>query len=88
MAYRLSCNTGSILVVERGPRYSPLQDFNDDELAPDGVGACGIGGDLEFVHAELAEYQWSELQGGALDNAELQCGVDVGECGEQHDVVL
>ncbi len=32
MAYRLSCNTGSILVVERGPRYSPLQDFNDNEL--------------------------------------------------------
>lgn len=34
MAYRLACAepTAKILVVERGPRYSPLQDFNDDEM--------------------------------------------------------
>ncbi len=36
MAYRLACEVqdpSKILVVERGPRYSPLQDFNDDEMA-------------------------------------------------------
>ncbi len=32
MAYRLSHSTGSVLVIERGPRYSALQDFNDNEL--------------------------------------------------------
>lgn len=36
MAYRLACRSGvdpsRILIVERGPRYSPLQDFNDDEM--------------------------------------------------------
>lgn len=35
MAYRLACevdNPERILVVERGPRMSPLQDFNDDEM--------------------------------------------------------
>jgi hypothetical protein len=35
MAYRLAKeidNASRILVVERGPRYSPLQDFNDDEM--------------------------------------------------------
>ncbi|MGH2568922.1 MAG: GMC family oxidoreductase N-terminal domain-containing protein, partial [Bacteroidota bacterium] len=35
-AYRLACGKGvdpqRVLVVERGPRYSPLQDFNDDEM--------------------------------------------------------
>ncbi len=35
-AYRLACKTGvdpeRVLVVERGPRFSPLQDFNDDEM--------------------------------------------------------
>ncbi|MEA2166624.1 MAG: hypothetical protein QOK37_4751 [Thermoanaerobaculia bacterium] len=36
MAYRLATEVkdpSRILVVERGPRYSPLQDFNDDEMA-------------------------------------------------------
>ena len=32
MAYRLACNAKSVLVIERGPRYSALQDFNDNEL--------------------------------------------------------
>ena len=35
MAYRLASavpNPAGILVVDRGPRYSPLQDFNDDEM--------------------------------------------------------
>ncbi len=35
MAYRLACaveDPSKILVVERGKRYSPLQDFNDDEM--------------------------------------------------------
>jgi choline dehydrogenase-like flavoprotein len=35
MAYRLACEVADpsrILVVDRGPRYSPLQDFNDDEM--------------------------------------------------------
>ncbi len=35
MAYRLACEVGDpsrILLVERGPRYLPLQDFNDDEM--------------------------------------------------------
>ncbi|MCI0489622.1 MAG: GMC family oxidoreductase N-terminal domain-containing protein [Blastocatellia bacterium] len=35
MAYRLACGVqdpSRILVVERGARYSPLQDFNDDEM--------------------------------------------------------
>ncbi|HSB09918.1 MAG TPA: GMC family oxidoreductase N-terminal domain-containing protein [Blastocatellia bacterium] len=35
MAYRLACavdDPSRVLVVERGPRYSPLQDFNDDEM--------------------------------------------------------
>ncbi|MGH9825151.1 MAG: GMC family oxidoreductase N-terminal domain-containing protein, partial [Blastocatellia bacterium] len=35
MAYRLACmvpDPSRILVVDRGPRYSPLQDFNDDEM--------------------------------------------------------
>ena len=34
MAYRLACEApdAKILVVERGPRYSPIQDFNDDEM--------------------------------------------------------
>jgi GMC oxidoreductase len=35
MAYRLACavsDPSRILVIERGPRYSPLQDFNDDEM--------------------------------------------------------
>ncbi len=35
MAYRLAKEVNDpsrILVVERGPRYSPLQDFNDDEM--------------------------------------------------------
>jgi len=34
-AYRLACAVGDpskVLVVERGKRYSPLQDFNDDEM--------------------------------------------------------
>lgn len=34
-AYRLACEAGDpskILVVERGKRYSPLQDFNDNEM--------------------------------------------------------
>lgn len=36
MAYRLACTVidpSRILVVERGERYTPLQDFNDDEMA-------------------------------------------------------
>ena len=35
MAYRLACEVqdpSRILMIERGPRYSPLQDFNDDEM--------------------------------------------------------
>ena len=32
MAYRLACNAKNVLVIERGPRYSALQDFNDNEL--------------------------------------------------------
>ena len=35
MAYRLASavqDPSRILLVERGPRYSPLQDFNDDEM--------------------------------------------------------
>lgn len=35
MAYRLACEAsdpGRILVIETGRRYSPLQDFNDDEM--------------------------------------------------------
>src|SRR5206468_1944262 len=32
MAYRLSCSSSSVLVIERGPRYSAIQDFNDNEL--------------------------------------------------------
>jgi choline dehydrogenase-like flavoprotein len=32
MAYRLACNSASVLVIERGPRYSAIQDFNDNEL--------------------------------------------------------
>ena len=35
MAYRLACavpDPSGILVVDRGPRYSPLQDFSDDEM--------------------------------------------------------
>lgn len=35
MSYRLSCETNDpskILVVERGGRYQPLQDFNDHEM--------------------------------------------------------
>ena len=32
MAYRLACNSSSVLVIERGPRYSAIQDFNDNEL--------------------------------------------------------
>ncbi|HLF84159.1 MAG TPA: GMC family oxidoreductase N-terminal domain-containing protein, partial [Blastocatellia bacterium] len=35
MAYRLACEVSDpsrILVVETGRRYSPLQDFNDDEM--------------------------------------------------------
>ena len=35
MAYRLACEASDpsrILVVETGRRYSPLQDFNDDEM--------------------------------------------------------
>lgn len=35
MAYRLACEVDDpsrILVVDRGPRFSPLQDFNDDEM--------------------------------------------------------
>jgi hypothetical protein len=35
MAYRLACEVSDperVLVVERGPRLSPLQDFNDDEM--------------------------------------------------------
>jgi hypothetical protein len=35
MAYRLACGVSDperVLVVERGPRFSPLQDFNDDEM--------------------------------------------------------
>jgi hypothetical protein len=32
MAYRLACDAKSVLVIERGPRYSALQDFNDNEL--------------------------------------------------------
>lgn len=35
MAYRLACQVDhpdNILVVERGNRYSPLQDFNDNEI--------------------------------------------------------
>jgi hypothetical protein len=35
MAYRLAREVNDpsrILLVERGPRYSPLQDFNDDEM--------------------------------------------------------
>jgi choline dehydrogenase-like flavoprotein len=34
MAYRLACEAkgAKILVVERGPRYSPVQDFNDNEM--------------------------------------------------------
>ena len=32
MAYRLSCSSAHVLVIERGPRYSAIQDFNDNEL--------------------------------------------------------
>jgi choline dehydrogenase-like flavoprotein len=36
MAYRLACrkdiDASKILMIDRGPRYRPVQDFNDDEL--------------------------------------------------------
>ncbi len=34
-AYRLACEVGDpsrILLLERGPRYSPIEDFNDNEM--------------------------------------------------------